>query len=174
MIDPVDVLRRVTTVDMQMFDATKDLLRREPGLSTVMLHVTGFDNMAHAYWQYRFPEDFPHDPPSQADIDVLGPVLDRYLQMLDGELGALIAAFPSSPNVLVVADHGEGPNRLERFQLWKGWHSSPGVFVAAGSDIAHAPETLKVSYYDVVPTILALKGLEKPADLRGRVVGRKH
>jgi hypothetical protein len=33
---------------------------------------------------------------------------------------------------------------------------------------------LKVSYYDVLPTILELQGFEKDADLRGRsVLGRR-
>jgi predicted AlkP superfamily phosphohydrolase/phosphomutase len=33
-------------------------------------------------------------------------------------------------------------------------------------------ERLTVSYYDIAPTILELRGLEIPSNLRGRVIGR--
>jgi predicted AlkP superfamily phosphohydrolase/phosphomutase len=166
--DPIAVLRTVTNIDTVMNGAAQRLLREDPSISVLMLHVTGFDSVCHAFWQYRFPEDFPEQPPAPVDIQELGPVVDRYLMMVDRQLGELIAAFPSPPNVLIVADHGEGRSRS--YPLWRGWHDSPGVFLAAGPDVPHDSKWLDVSYYDVTPTIIGLSGFERAADLRGRTL----
>ena len=167
-INPLFVLRRATAIGLQMQAVTKELIERHPDLSVTMLYIAGLDNLCHAFWQYRFPEDFPASPPAESDVVHLGPVIDRYLELVDSQLAELIAAFPSPPNVLVVADHGEGPS--DEFPPWKGWHASPGIFLAAGPDIAPRSEMLRVSYYDVLPTILDLKGFQIPSDLRGRSV----
>src|SRR4029453_11925478 len=110
------------------------------------------DEVSHALWQYRFPEEFPDRPPSPEDVKRLGPAIDRVVELVDRQLAALIAAFPSPPNVVVVADHGEGPS--SDYPPWTGWHASPGIFLAGGPAIAHRPGALQVSYLDIVPTIL--------------------
>jgi predicted AlkP superfamily phosphohydrolase/phosphomutase len=165
-IDPTDVLTRSASIQRKMNDTAMELVRGDPALSVVMLHVAGFDNVCHAFWQYRFPEDFPANPPSAKDVEHLGTVIDRYLELIDRQLRGLIEAFPSPPNVLIVADHGEGPD--ETSALWRGWHTSPGLFLAAGPDIPHGEKMLNVSYYDIVPTILDLQGFQKADDLQGK------
>ena len=166
--DPITVLKTVAAIDARTNHAMIELLRRDRDVSVLMLHVDGFDSVCHAFWQYRFPEDFPNNPPHQADVEHLGPVVDRYLERIDRQLAALIAAFPSPPNVLIVSDHGAGPSHS--YPLWRGWHDSPGLFLAAGPDIPHISGMLEVSYYDIVPTILQLQGFEPDPDLRGRSV----
>jgi predicted AlkP superfamily phosphohydrolase/phosphomutase len=167
-VNPLFVLRRATTIALQMQDVTKELIERHPDLSVTMLYIAGFDNVSHAFWQYRFPEDFPLSPPAERDVAHLGPVIDRYLELVDSQISELMAAFPVPPNVLVVSDHGEGPS--DEYPPWKGWHTSPGLFVAAGPDIAPGSELMRVSYYDVLPTILELKGFQNASDLRGHSV----
>jgi hypothetical protein len=171
-IDPVDVLKRAMNTQEQMHVVTMQLLRRDPSLRAVMLHVASVDEVCHAFWQYRFPEDFPGHRMSPSDLETLGPVIDRVIEQVDHQLDALIGAFPTRPNVLIVADHGEESNTTR--PPWKGWHSSPGVFVAAGPGISPRSNTLRVSYYDIVPTILDLLGFEKPPDLRGHSVAFPH
>jgi predicted AlkP superfamily phosphohydrolase/phosphomutase len=53
---------------------------------------------------------------------------------------------------------------------FRGWHAKEGVFLAAGPSVPHSPRSIDVSYYDVLPTILRLKGFETPEVLKGRPV----
>jgi predicted AlkP superfamily phosphohydrolase/phosphomutase len=168
--DPVAVLRTVQDLDSRMHRAAIRLLQRDQGLSVLMIHVTGFDSVCHAFWPYRFPEDFPEDPPNAADVAQLGPVVDRYLERLDRQLAELIAAFPSPPNVLIVSDHGAGPSRS--YPAWRGWHDTPGMFLAAGPDVPKGTTRADVAYYDIVPTILDLQNFHPDTDLRGRSATR--
>src|SRR5439155_27321879 len=149
--DLVGLLERVATTRYEMNDGARALIQRDPAIAVMMMHVASFDEICHAFWQYRFPEDFPNDPPPAADVTLLGPVIDRYLEVFDKQLGDLIAAFPEPPNVLIVADHGEGPAMFHT--IWRGWHTSPGMFLAAGPDIPHETDIQQVSYYDITPTV---------------------
>ena len=54
--------------------------------------------------------------------------------------------------------------------LWRGRHSRRGMFLAAGPDVQRGCEQLKVSYFDIVPTMLDLLGFEPASDLTGRSV----
>jgi predicted AlkP superfamily phosphohydrolase/phosphomutase len=170
-VDPVQVLKTITSNTFREARMTTRLLKSDRGLSVVMLYMPGIDLLSHAFWQYRFPEDFPNGPPAPADVAQLGPVLDRYISWLDSEVGRMIASFQDPPNVLIVSDHGEGPTEMAT--LWKGWHASPGVFMAAGPGIPYNPDILRVSYYDIVPTILDLESFDKPADLGGHSLVRR-
>jgi hypothetical protein len=164
-LDPVEVASRVLPFDLGTFAAVEHLLGTDPDLGVVLLHLDGLDNVCHAFWPYRFPEQFRRRP-SAAEIAALGPVVDRYLEFLDRGLARMIAAFPAPPDVIVISDHGMGP--LEDGAPWRGWHASPGIFLAAGPDFPHRTGTLAVSYYDLAPTVLALRNLVPPAEMTGR------
>jgi hypothetical protein len=167
-LNPIDVIRRVVHVQRQMHDATLDVIRHNPRTPVVMLYVAGLDNLSHALWQYRFPEDYPDDPPSLADVRQFGPAFDGYLQLFDRQLAELIRAFPTRPDVLIVSDHGEGPSTLST--LWRGWHSSKGIFIAAGPGVPRSLSGLVVHYADVVPTMLDLLNVPVPIEFTGRSV----
>ena len=167
-MNPLDVLRTVSQESQRMFGVTEHLLRRHRDLDVVMLHVTALDNICHAFWQYRFPQDFPDVRLAKADIDELGPVVDRYVEFLDARIARLIDAFSERPNVLIVADHGE--ERSPVTAPWTGWHSRTGIFLAAGPDIPARPGLFHVSYFDIVPTMLDLLDMAKPSDLSGESV----
>jgi hypothetical protein len=171
-VDPLEVLNRMSTIGAQMQAVAIDAVQRDSALGVLMLHIAGFDNICHAFWQYRFPDDFPEDRPAQADVDQLGPVVDHALIEIDRQIAELISAFSVRPNVLIVSDHGEAASR--DYPLWKGWHASPGIFIAAGPDVPHGAEKLDVSYYDIFPTILALQGLRPAEPMRGRALVDVH
>ncbi len=160
-----EVVTRVLDIEQRMVSATEDLVRRHPQLDVVMVHMTSLDNISHAFWQYRFPEDFDRSPHAD-DVRALGPVVDRYVEYIDAEIGRLIRAFPTEPNVLIVSDHGAQASH--NYPMWKGWHGPQGVFMAAGPDIIPSGTPLMVSYFDIVPTILELQRFAVPADLVGR------
>jgi hypothetical protein len=165
-VDPIAMLKDATEIDQRSVDAAVALLRRHPDTRVVALYLGGYDSVSHAFWQYRFPEDFGETAPDSDDVRVLGPVIDRYWEYLDNNLARVIAEFPATPNVLMVSDHGQESSQIR--PLWKGQHSSRGVFVASGPDIPRAPTRIGVSYFDVAPTIFQIMGLEKPSGMPGR------
>lgn len=172
-VNPVSVLRASLRIDQQALSAAKTLLRDHPDLTVVALYLGGFDTVCHAFWQYRFPGDFPEAPPDAADIEELRAVIDRYWAFLDGAVAELVAAFPKRPNVLVVADHGT--EAIHDHSLWRGWHSGRGaVFLAAGPEVPRSAEPLLVRYFDVTPTILELMGLRTVPGMAGTPVFARH
>jgi predicted AlkP superfamily phosphohydrolase/phosphomutase len=170
-VNPVGVVRRAVHVQRLMQQATLEAIHQQPAPQVVMLYIAGLDNLSHALWQYRHPEDFATMPPapSAADVAMLGPVLDRYMEWLDTQVGELMAAFGTPPNVLVVSDHGEGPT--SSFALWRGWHTADGIFLAAGPGVPHRPDDpLVVQFTDLAPTMLALLKVHAAPDLAGHMV----
>ena len=164
-INPVGILRGVLHFDAATIVTASRLMHTDPDIRVLFAHLGGVDNVGHSFWQYRFPNEFRYRPDPR-DIRALGPVMDRYLEFIDAGIQRMIDAFPERPNVLIVSDHGQAAR--EDGVPFKGWHASPGIFLAAGPDIAHDSERLDVSYYDIAPTILDLERLAKPPDLRGR------
>lgn len=164
---PIEMLRMAADIDARTLVATHDILASHPDLGFLAVYLGGLDTVHHAFWQYRFPEDFPEDPPAPEDVAVLGPAIDRYLEWLDRELRRLIAAFPTPPNVVVVSDHGH--EAIHGHIFFKGWHAPrDGVFIASGPDIRTRNERIDVSYFDIVPTVIELAGFRPPQTLPGR------
>jgi predicted AlkP superfamily phosphohydrolase/phosphomutase len=168
-VNPVRLLNNVLAYDQRTMIAVRDLVKSHPDVEVVIMHLGGLDNVQHVFWQYRFPEDFSRKPAAK-DVEVLGPVIGRYLEFIDRGIGEIIDAFPVEPNVMVISDHGI--ESVENKPPFKGWHSSPGIFLAAGPGLPGSQERMKVSYYDIVPTILRLRGLEIPANLKGKAIVR--
>ena len=168
LVDPLDVLRKMIDINEKSFEVATRVVKEESDLGVAMVHIGSFDNICHAFWQYRFPEQFPGRAPQAIDAQLLGPVIDRYLIYLDGHIRRLIEAFPTRPNVIVVADHGQEAS--PDYPLWKGWHSRFGVFLAAGPDVPATKDSVSVSYYDIVPTILDLLELRPLPEFTGRSV----
>lgn len=165
-VDLQPLIASVMATDHATFEAARTLVETDPGLEVMMVYIGGFDVVCHAFWPYRFPEAYPVDPPAPSDVRRFSGVIDAYLEYLDGELGALIERFPDRPNVLIVSDHGH--TSTYEATLWRGWHGPDGLFIAAGPDVSAQPAAVRVSYLDVVPTILDLLGLESGAALPGR------
>jgi predicted AlkP superfamily phosphohydrolase/phosphomutase len=167
LVDLEQVLEKVFDIEERMVTTAEDLVEEHPTLDVMMIHINSLDAICHAFWQYRFPDDFPgRDRPTEADIRTMGPVVDRYVEYIDSQVGRLIAAFPAEPNVVIVSDHGAEASH--DYPLWKGWHGPEGVFIAAGPDIRSSPIPSPVSYLDIAPTILELQGFDVPPDLTGR------
>jgi hypothetical protein len=166
----VDVLPLALATDERVLDASESLIRAHPELDFLGLYLGGFDMVCHLLWPYRFPEDFPSDPPSEAERRALGPVMDRYFEFLDRRLASLAGAFPHPPNVLVVADHGAEAS--DGRSTWRGWHAEHGgLFVVSGPSVAKRDGRPEVTYFDVVPTALDLLGFRAPWLDRGVALG---
>ncbi len=169
-INPVRALRGAFRFDDATTTAALRLMEVEPSIEVLFVHIGGLDTIEHIFWPYRFPEQFENKP-AKEDVVTLGPVIDRYMEFVDKGIGKMIASFSESPNVIVVSDHGQAAR--EDGVPFKGWHASPGIFVATGPDIVPQPRALDVTYFDIMPTILELKGLKKPEDIRGQALLRR-
>jgi len=149
------------------------------------LYVSGPDVAGHRFWRYAHPEEFWH-PPVPADIDAFGGVIDDYYIHVDHIIADVLSHVPTDATVIVISDHGMhvvNPDREFKpdddpgFRL-SGNHldAPPGVFIAAGSHIAQQPlhELDRMHpvgrMYDVLPTMLALKGIPVGEDFDGHVL----
>jgi hypothetical protein len=166
--DPVLALRWAADIDRRTLDVSEVILKKDPKRSVLAIYLDGFDLIAHAFWQYRFPEDFHDNKPAPADVERLRPVIDRYVRYLDARVGRLLALYATKPDVLIVSDHGHGPTTID--SSWRGWHWSPGMFLMGGPQVPYRANRVRVSYYDVLPTVLDLKRLHHPTGLRGTSV----
>jgi hypothetical protein len=167
-LDPIRELEIASDIDDRTFDVSESIIRSHPKLPFLAVYFGGLDSVQHAFWQYRFPNDFPGASPARRDIDRLGQVPDEYVHYFDERLGRLLALYAREPDVLIVSDHGFGPTTIP--SSWRGWHAQEGVFIAAGPSIPHSAKSVSVSYFDVVPTIARLKGFREPDVVHGRAL----
>jgi hypothetical protein len=170
--DPFGLLRGAAGADERSFQVAETLLGRNPRQPFLAVYLVGLDSAEHAFWRYRFPEDFATDKPSEEDLKRFGPVIDRYVQYVDERLKALLALYDSEPNVVIVSDHGHGRSTIPG--IWLGWHATPGIFLASGPSVPRTKNRINVSYYDIVPTLASLKGFDKPSGLGGVALFGEH
>jgi hypothetical protein len=154
--DPVNALFTASDIDARTFAASRAIVREHPRQPFLAVYIGGLDGVEHAFWPYRFPQDFSTDIPSAKEVQRLGPVIDRYVHYVDSQLADLLSQYAAPPNVVIVSDHGHGATTLEG--RWRGWHTKDGIFVASGPDVRRRSQPVRVSYYDVVPTLASLAG----------------
>ena len=165
-VDPFEYLRASADVDERTFDVAKTVLRQNPKQPFLAIYIDGLDSAEHAFWQYRFPEDYGSNPPAAQDVKRFAPVIERYVQFIDAQLRDLLSLYQQPPNIIIVSDHGHGASQSQTG--WRGWHTKEGIFLAAGPSVPKSTVPLRVSYYDVLPTVVSLEGLTVPAGLTGR------
>jgi Type I phosphodiesterase / nucleotide pyrophosphatase len=166
--DPIRELEIASDIDNRTLDVSETVVRTDPGLPFLAIYIGGLDAVQHAFWQYRFPDDFTTSRPMPANINRLGRVPNEYVRYLDERLRRLLDLYKREPNVMIVSDHGFGPTDFNSF--WLGWHSREGIFIASGPSIRETRRSVDVSYYDIVPTIARLKGFREPHLVSGRSV----
>ena len=138
----------------------------------------GLDRLAHVFLRYARPADFGNV--SGRDIDLYGPVLERYYHRIDGIIGRALQSAGTRGYVFVTATHGIEiapiPRRL-RAELTGGERLS-GVHDRApeGFLFVHGPEVMrgavfgKGSIVDVAPTVLYAAGLPVARDSDGNIL----
>jgi len=156
----LEEVSRGFTLDSQTLAAAMDIAVTHPGMN-IALYLGGWDTANHALWRYRPEEAGPAgDAEVRADAAALNGVLERYLIFLDRSLQQLQSAFASRPNVVLVSDHGFSHD----------WHDKHAMFLAAGPDVPFNGQPQNLTYFDVVPTLLDLQGLEKQPGLSGHSI----
>lgn len=158
------------------------LARFDPSLFAV--YFDGYDAFCHIFWPAyeRYisaragGEEALRALPA-ADR-TLGETLDRHLGRIDDCLGRVMGQAGPGDVVMVISDHGYGPNPdrepiLRGYDEWirpPHWHTLDGVIAAAGAPVVAGAEIAEASVLDVTPTILALLGLPAAMDMDGRVL----
>lgn len=95
-------------------------------------------------------------------------VIPKYYEYMDYLIGQVIARADDQTTIVMVSDHGWGWRPHEQFSHF---HAPPGVLIMHGDGL-RAPGELSESPHimDIAPTILALAGFPKPADMQGSVI----
>lgn len=125
-----------------------------------------------------------HAPPRMPDIPeeeyarFKDAVVQAYITQ-DEILGRFMDALGDDTVLMVISDHGfkEGESRLRnRPEIWAGnaakWHRLDGIVAFYGSGVKEGFEIRGASILDVAPTILALSGLPRAADMPGKVLAQ--
>ncbi len=97
----------------------------------------------------------------------LSRVVSEAYRAADATLGRLVEAFGDG-NVIVVSDHGFGRDPQAGATAYTHRLGPPGIFVAAGPAF-HSTRVEGLTVYEVLPTLLRLKGFALARDLPGRV-----
>ena len=165
-VNALRLLQLALDTDTATFASATRLVRTVPHVGAAFVYVAGLDSVSHVFWRYRFPDDYGDERPTAAEVARFGGVIDRYLEHVDDQLGQLIAAYPTPPNVLVVSDHGHAATRSHPF--FSAWHDPHALVIASGASVTPQAAPVETSYFDVMPTILDLTGRTMPPWCRGR------
>jgi tetratricopeptide (TPR) repeat protein len=156
-----------------------------------------FERMALHIWEHDAPDVLAvylewvdavshlfmlHSPPQMADIpdDEFRKFKDAVEQsyvLQDEILGRFMERLDEGTVLMVVSDHGfkSGASRLtNRPEIWAGnaakWHRLDGIVALYGAGIKSGHRISSATILDVAPTILALQGLPRAADMPGNVL----
>ncbi|OLC53670.1 MAG: hypothetical protein AUH92_05430 [Acidobacteria bacterium 13_1_40CM_4_69_4] len=150
----------------------------ETGHGIAAFSFPGLDRLAHVFLRYARPGDFGNV--SGREIDLYGPVLERYYRRIDGIIGKALQSAGNEGFVFVTATHGieiaSIPRRL-RAELTGGERLS-GVHDRApeGFLFVHGPDVMRGrvfgrgSIVDVAPTALYASGLPVARDSDGSIL----
>jgi tetratricopeptide (TPR) repeat protein len=171
--DRLDELRTVIASTRTYEAIGTEILKRQPrGFHAIYNEST--DTAAHIFMSFR--------PPRRAEVDdrraaAFGGVMEAVYENADRAIGRLLELVGPGWNVVVLSDHGfkHGEDRpATDSRVSKGqaadWHDRFGVLVLWGPDVRRGVRIDDASVLDVTPTILALYGLPKGADMDGRVL----
>lgn len=180
-------LEQVSRIRSQQAKLFEFLLTNHPTDFTMLVQSCE-DRVGH--WLYPIQ---PHNLGYDAKLHTLRPEAfpDQY-RAFDQLLGQILKHADEKTYVFLISDHGIKP--LREFEESRAFYHTlhqhdpntpiiahhdfadgddvPGVFVAAGPNIKKGLRLmgLPISVFDVAPTVLHLYGIEKPAQMQGRVI----
>jgi hypothetical protein len=167
----------------------RDILESGQPFDLFALYMGGTDVAAHRFWRYAYPNQFTH-PPDSKQIENFGRVIEDQYKYADRVIGQMLELAPPDAAVLIVSDHGmhaineDGVFRKgdPPSQTNSAHHldAPPGVIIAAGGPFVSASSASASSaaldlttlprvgsVLDVLPTILAIKGIPIGEDMDG-------
>jgi len=132
------------------------------------------DAVGHLYMQQSPPQQ---EGISDEEFRKYSDAIGQSYAYQDEILGRFMDRMDDDTILLVVSDHGfkSGKSRLKsRPEIWAGnaakWHRLNGIIAMYGSGVHKGGHIEGATILDVAPTILALQGLPRPADMPGKVL----
>ena len=166
----------------------RDLLEAQPDFDVLSLYIGGTDVAAHRFWRYAHPEQFTH-PPNPKQIENFGRIIEDHYRYADRVMGEILQLVPGAA-VIILSDHGMHAVNMDNefkkddppIETTSAHHldAPPGVIIAAGGPFTSAGSAWNAkheldltllprlgSVLDVLPTILAVKGIPIGEDMDG-------
>lgn len=164
----------------------RDILQSKEPFDLFTIYIGGTDVSAHRFWRYAYPEEFEY-PPDEKQIANFGRVIEDHYVYADRMIAEFLAYAPEDAAVVIVSDHGMHAVNTDHvfkkddppLQTTSAHHldAPPGVVIVAGGPFAKSggrtdsidPASLPTlgSVLDVLPTILAVKGIPIGEDMDG-------
>lgn len=152
----------------QSFRAAGLQLYQEFKPEVFAIYFEGIDMVSHYFWQYYQPREFPSA--SQADAERFGRVIPEFYGLMDEILGDLLSTLEAGTDVIIVSDHGFGPDPHPVIPYRTGDHRLYGVFVASGPHFKPGIKIDDAAVIDITPTLLYLFGLPAARDMDGKIL----
>lgn len=151
------------------------LKKFQPDLFSVFL--SGVDGVEHHFWKFMEPGKFSNVPGKL--VDRYGKAIENYYIYLDEVLGEFLKFYSKDDRVIVLSDHGHGPNPDYGTDRASGYwmiasgtheHGPDGILLLSGPGFKEGAEISGASVLDVTPTLLALYGKSVGKDMDGKVL----
>ncbi len=144
-----------------------DVIEHDPWRLAAVCYP-GLHQLSHAFMPAHAA---PRPPQAGTDAAAFGDVVATGYVWHDLMLGRLLDLAGPATTVVLVADHGFGcdagrPPATDEASMI-AWHRPGGLVVVAGPSVA-AGGHVAGSQLDVAPTVLALLGVARPAEMPGR------
>ena len=163
-------LRAYVAGDLTYLNMAKALYAKE-SWPVFTVYFRGLDLMSHKYWRWFEPRYSGVDPEDWR-VHMLDSVVPEYHVFVDELVGQVLEMIEVESRVLLVSDHGFVGHRRGRRGLTQGvdMHRVDGVLVVHGPGIRAGHTIEGAGVMDVMPTVLAMKGVPLAADLDGEVL----
>jgi predicted AlkP superfamily phosphohydrolase/phosphomutase/Flp pilus assembly protein TadD len=103
--------------------------------------------------------------------------VDAAYELQDEIIGRFMDSLGDDTVLMVISDHGfkSGESRLRnRPEIWAGnaakWHRPDGIVALFGNGVKRGFRIREASILDIAPTVLALQGLPRAADMPGKIL----
>lgn len=131
------------------------------------IYFQAVDMISHFFWQYYRPHEFESVP--ENDVQRFGNVIPETYRYMDEILGEFLAVLEPGTDILVISDHGFGPDPNPHVPFRTGDHRLHGVFVASGPHFQKGVRLDEVNVLDITPTLLHIFGLPTARDMDGQI-----
>jgi len=159
------------TVTLQA--ATTWLMENEPW-NFIAVYFDAIDRAGHHFMRYRAPRmsDVP-----ERDFELYKDAIDGFYCFHDLMLGRIVELAGPDATIIVLSDHGFQSGRYRpsvpagaKDDAPLAWHRSHGILCMAGPGLRRDELIYGPGLLDIAPTVLAMLGLPRGADMPGRVL----